>query len=326
MKKVGVFAMLAVAFGGSAFAATNTYPIYNGYVPGGNVGMGPAQYQMPNMQGAQYIPQNTVGYGANGRITGGLPPVGSNVAAARQYYDQPDATADDNVGGVYIGLGAGFSMVTMGGMTADYAGQNYSYLVPGAFKTANYKKNSVMPLEVVVGGDINSQFRIDLSYTRYNGLSYPDKVETADGNGGFIPVTAAGGAITGNAAMINLYYNLDSFTGAIGGGSIRPYIGVGVGIAMNTISDYVVYDGNFYYAPGFASGSASPGFDPNNPVAVSDIYAYHAGGTTENIAYKVEGGVTTKLSDGILVDLFVRYSGLGKVQSSGNITLSQTDY
>ena len=59
---------------------------------------------------------------------------------------------------------------------------------------------------------------------------------------------------------------------------------------------------------------------------ISDVYAYHNGGTNEQLAFMVEGGVTTDLGGGIKLDLFARYSNLGKVKTSGSIVLSQTEW
>ena len=59
---------------------------------------------------------------------------------------------------------------------------------------------------------------------------------------------------------------------------------------------------------------------------ISDIYAYHNGGTNEQLAFMVEGGITTDLGGGIKMDFFARYANLGKVKTSGSIVLSQTEW
>jgi hypothetical protein len=261
------------------------------------------------------------------RVTGALPRVGNSATAAGRQYYQPadyDRLADS---GLYIGLSVGYSMSVGGGIQADYRNENTAdakgFFAPGAFSEAEYKTDTILPLQVSVGAALNSDLRIDFSYTRYSGLSYPDNVKTGDGVGGFIDVTATGGSITSNATMLNLYYNLDSYTGYMAGGALRPYIGVGLGIAFNTIADYLVYDPNFYSEAGIEEGAT---YGPDVITAISDIYAYHAGGTTEQLAYMLEGGLTTELEGGIKLDFFVRYSGLGKVQSSGSIVVSQTEW
>ena len=120
--------------------------------------------------------------------------------------------------------------------------------------------------------------------------------------------------------MLNVYYNIDSFTGYIAGGMLRPYIGAGVGISLNTIADYVVYDNTFYSEkePAYAGAGELTG--------ISDIYAYHNGGTEEQFAFMLEGGVTTELDNGLKLDFFARYANLGKVKTSGSIIVSQTEW
>ncbi|MDR1207342.1 MAG: hypothetical protein LBK26_02935 [Rickettsiales bacterium] len=323
MKKSGIFALFAIAVGGTAGSAGAAYPVYNGYNQTAPQGyQQPVQYQQA---GQQYIPANTVGkmpVAANStRVTGALPRVGSNNTATMRQYYQPDTYDRLSDSGLYIGLSIAYTTSIQGGMNADYYDEKNAYFAPGAFQQANYKSNTVLPLQVSVGAAINSDIRVDFSYTRYSGISYPDVVQTSDGQGGFFDVPSTGGAISSTVTMLNLYYNLDSYTGFLASGSVRPYIGVGVGIGTNTIADYLVYDKNFYSEVAVGSPSIA-----GQLTATSDIYAYHAGGTTENLAYMLEGGVTTELEGGIKLDFFVRYSGLGKVQSSGSIVVSQTEW
>ena len=332
MKKFGISAALMGIVLGVPYGAGAVYPVYqnpnanNQIVTNGRVVYYPT--------GTQTVPQNATGVvnpnqvvvansivAANpSRITGMLPKVGSNATAAGRQYYQPadyDRLADS---GLYIGLSAAYNASRMGSMSADYADEFKSFTVPGAFKEADFRADTVIPLQVSVGAAINNDIRIDFSYTRYSGLSYADTVETADGTGEFVPAQVDGGAVTANATMLNVYYNIDSYTGFIAGGSLRPYIGAGVGISFNTIADYVVLDNHFYseMLPSQAGAGDLTG--------VSDIYAYHNGGTTEQLAFMLEGGVTTDLSGGLKLDFFVRYANLGKVKTSGSIVMSQTEW
>ena len=352
MKKFSVSAALVGLLFGVPHVADAAYPVYqnmpnsnqvvaNGRVltyPGGtrvvmpNTNGGAVMYPggagvvMPNAnrmvvpaQG-QVIVANSAVAANPSRITGMLPKVGSNATnAGRQYY-QPadyDRLADS---GLYIGVSAAYSASVMGAMSADYTGEAKSFAVPGAFKDADFRSDTVIPLQVSVGAAINNDIRIDFSYLRYSGLSYAENVQTADGAGGFATASVDGGAITANTTMLNVYYNIDSYTGYIAGGSLRPYIGAGVGISFNTIADYVVLDNTFYSEmdPAYA--------EPGDLTGVSDIYAYHNGGTTEQLAFMLEGGVTTDLSGGLKLDFFVRYANLGKVKTSGSIVMSQTEW
>ncbi|MCL2331358.1 MAG: hypothetical protein FWC61_02320 [Proteobacteria bacterium] len=326
IKKYGPFIFIAAAVCGMRAHAADAYPAYTGYVPVNNYV--PANVNVP------YVPSTSVTQLA-AQIPGSIvaqPRVASTAAAqptiqypaqpaARYYEPAAQQDASPPTGGMYIGLSAAYNISLSGGITADYASENGSYAVPGAFQQANLRKDTILPIQISAGGNIGSDFRADLSYTRYSGISYPNTVQTADGIGGFVTASATGGAITANAAMLNVYYNLDSLTGSLGGGAIRPYIGAGAGISVNTISDYVVYDPNYYQ---FYPDGAS--LAPGTPAAISDIYAYHAGGTMEQFAYMLEGGVTAAFGGNLLADFFVRYSGLGRVQSSGNITVTQTEW
>jgi hypothetical protein len=285
------------------------------------------QQQYQAVQQNTYIPTNQVARypqaASTNRITGSLPKVGSAYSnAARQYY-QPenyDRLADS---GLYIGLGLGYTYSISGGMEAEYKNETNAWYVPGAFKEATFKQSTVLPLQVSVGASINNDVRVDFSYLRYSGIGYSDTVQTSDGSGGYFGVKASDGRISSTSTMLNLYYNLDSYTGLLASGSLRPYVGVGLGISTNTISDYLIYDGSFYPEPDVYEGQSYPA---GTLTAISDIYAYHAGGTTEQLAYAFEGGLTTEMEGGLKLDFFVRWANLGKVQSSGSIVVSQTEW
>ena len=335
MKKFSISAALVGIVLGTPWGAGAAYPVYSGYqnsvpnnqiVSNGQVIYYPTNGQMQNVNGVAGLPQNQVVLAnsvvaANpSRITGMLPKVGSNATVAGRQYYQPadyDRLADS---GLYVGLSIAYNAARTGSMTADYAGEYKAFAVPGAFKEADFRSDTVIPLQVSVGASINNDIRIDFSYLRYSGLSYAENVETADGAGGFVTAKVDGGAITANATMLNVYYNIDSYTGYVAGGALRPYIGAGVGLSLNTIADYVVLDNTFYSEmdPAYAQVGDLTG--------VSDIYAYHNGGTTEQLAFMLEGGVSTELSGGLKMDFFVRYANLGRVKTSGSIVMSQTEW
>lgn len=338
MKKFSVFAVLMgvlCVVPHVACAAYSAYPSYQGgqvmssgggqmmvgQVAGGNrVASAGAVY---NQNSAYNMPYNRVAAAQPNRVTGSLPRVGSSQTTAGRSYYQPaeyDRLADS---GLYVGLGVAYTASVMGSMNADYRGEEDSYTVPGAFFGADFESDSVIPLQVSVGAAINNDIRIDFSYLRYSGISYPNSIivpADADFNQTDSPAQVDGGAITANTTMLNVYYNIDSYTGYLAGGALRPYIGAGVGISLNTIADYVVYDNTFYSVmdPAYAAAGQLTG--------ISDIYAYHNGGTSESFAFMLEGGVTTEMEGGIKIDFFVRYANLGKVKTSGSIVLSQIEW
>lgn len=325
MKKFSFSAILAgVIVAAVHSVATAAYPVYpTRAATGANVL--PSGVQLPSANSrivgtSGMVMQQPVTAAAPTRVTGALPRVGSSATTAgRQYYQASDydRLADS---GLYIGLSAAYAASIMGGMSADYSGEQNAFFVPGAFQEASFKADSVIPLQLSVGASINNDLRVDFSYLRYTNLSYPSNVETSDGAGGFITTSVDGGAITANVTMLNLYYNIDSFTGYLAGGSLRPYVGVGVGMSLNTIADYVVYDNTFYSEMDPVVAGAG------DLTAISDVTAYHNGGTTEQFAFMLEGGVTTDLNGGVKLDFFVRYANLGTVKTSGSIIVSQVEW
>jgi hypothetical protein len=287
------------------------------------------QFQHQQRAGNQFISPGAVAQMPNAahptRVTGALPRVGSNVNATGRQYFIPSAYDRLSDSGLYIGLSVAYTTTVNGGIQADYMGEQDAWTVPGAFRRGAFRHDTVIPLQFSVGAAINSDIRIDFSYTRYSGISYPGMVgaSAGPGNNDFTDVRATGGNITSSATMLNLFYNLDSYTGHFAGGALRPYVGVGLGISTNTISDYLLFDPTFYAE--VPTGAPNP---PGPPflTGVSNIYAYHAGGTRENLAWMIEGGVTTEMDGGVKIDFFVRYMGLGRVQSSGSIVVSQTEW
>ncbi|MBR5354807.1 MAG: hypothetical protein IK122_01625, partial [Alphaproteobacteria bacterium] len=341
MKKTTILAVLTGIMVSAQFGAYAAYPVYNpqqlarqGYVINTYPQQQVVGYQQPQIAGrtTNITTQQLVAASAvNGRpiaatnpnrITGTLPRVGSAATnAGRQYYQSADydRLADS---GLYVGLSAGYSTMIKGQMSADYAGQDKAFFAPGAFRAADLNSDSVIPLSVSVGAAINSDIRVDFSYLRYTGMSYPGNVQTSTGNG-FTDATVSGGAITSNSTMLNVYYNIDSFTGNVMGGQLRPYVGAGVGLSLNTIADYVIFDNTFYDE----TNNLGPGSVPAGGLtAISDVYAYHNGGTMEQLAFQLEGGVTTAMNEGLKLDFFIRYAHLGKVKTSGSIIVSQTEW
>ena len=331
MKKFKFFGLFAAMFVGTPMVAMSAYPVYNGYNGQANMGYNAQPNvvrQAVNNNRVVYLPTtngnivatNSIAAAQPTRVTGMLPRVGSSaVNAGRRYYQSEDfdRLADS---GLYIGLSAAYTASVIGDITADYSGEENAFMVLGAFKGASFMKDTVIPLQISLGAAINSDLRIDFSYSRYSDISYPQTVQTSDGAGGFTTATATGGAITSNATLLNLYYNIDSYTGYLAGGSLRPYIGAGVGVALNTTADYVVFDGTFY-------SEGDPLVTPEGePTGVNNINAYHNGGTNEQLAFSLEGGVSTEMGNGMKLDLFVRYVHMGKVKSSGSIVLTQDEW
>ncbi len=338
MKNSKFLAVLAGFVSSLPFVADAAYPVYNpqqlarqGYVintytqpqiTGQRANITSQQLVAASANNRQPIATNVAATNPN-RVTGALPRVGSSATnAGRQYYQSADydRLADS---GLYIGLSAGYSTMVKGSMSADYAGEDNAFFAPGSFRVSEFDSDTVIPLQISVGAAINSDVRIDFSFLRYSNISYAVNAQTSQGNGEYADAKVSGGAITSNSTMLNVYYNLDSFTGYMAGGSLRPYVGAGVGVALNTIGDYVIFDDTFYdETDGLGPGAIEGG----GLTAISDVYGYHNGGTTEQLAFQLEAGVTTAMSDGLKLDFFVRYANLGKIKTSGSIVVSQTEW
>lgn len=338
MKNSKFLAVLAGFVSSLPFVADAAYPVYNpqqlarqGYVintyqqpqiTGQRANITSQQLVAASAANRQPIVTNVAATNPN-RVTGALPRVGSSATnAGRQYYqsDDYDRLADS---GLYIGLSAAYSVMVKGNMSADYAGEDNAFFAPGSFRVSDFESDTVIPLQISVGAAINSDVRIDFSFLRYSNISYAVNAQTSQGNGEYTDAKVSGGAITSNSTMLNVYYNIDSFTGYVAGGSLRPYIGAGVGVALNTIGDYVIFDDTFYdETDGLGPGAIEGG----GLTAISDVYGYHNGGTTEQLAFQLEAGVTTAMSDGLKLDFFVRYANLGKIKTSGSIVVSQTEW
>lgn len=337
MRKVQFLAAFAGIVSALPCMVGAAYPVYNpqqlmrqGYVinnypqqvqMSGNTNITAQQLAAVSAANGRPMATNVAATSPN-RVTGALPRVGSSATnAGRQYYQSADYDRLSE-SGLYIGLSAGYTAMAHGKMSADYSNADRAFLAPGSFRASDIQKDTVIPVQVSVGAAINSDVRVDFSFLRYSGLSYADDVQTYTGEE-YTNATVSGGAITSNSTMLNVYYNLDSFTGYMMGGSLRPYFGAGIGLALNTIADYVVYDNTFYDE----TGGLGPGSVPMGEVTgVSDVRGYHNGGTKEQLAFGLEAGVTTDMNEGLKLDFFVRYANLGKVKTSGSVVVSQTEW
>ena len=224
--------------------------------------------------------------------------------------------------GMYVGFSLGRTVFANGGMKADYTNFNDSHFVPGSFKQSEFKANGAKSVQFSIGKNINNDVRADISYLRYSGMSMPNMVFTGDGKGGFFSVPTAGGNIDSHVTMLNIYYSLDPYTNGFFSGNSRPYVGAGIGLGINTISDYLIYDMTYYSKIPFGSPNTVFG----NITGTSDRYAHHIGGTTISFAFALEGGVTSELPHGLKLDIFARLAHLGNVRTNGNIVVSETHW
>jgi hypothetical protein len=130
----------------------------------------------------------------------------------------------------------------------------------------------------------------------------------------------SGGSITSTNFGLNVFVPMDDLFGSILGGMLRPYIGAGVGIAFNTVSDYTVYDEVGYGEPPYEDDPAVitglPGEDGEN----AGFYEYdglitHFGATTKSMSWNLEVGLEVNIDRKTKIDFYMKRQNLGKVKS-----------
>jgi opacity protein-like surface antigen len=131
-----------------------------------------------------------------------------------------------------------------------------------------------------VGWRFNPNFRID-GTVAYRG-GYKIDASVPDGLGG---ANAINSDVTSWNLMLNGYYD---FTVTWG----KPYVGAGIGWASNKVDDVVV------------TNAAFPGIALSAP-----------GGSKSGFAWALMGGVGVPLSPTLTLDLGVRYTDLGKLET-----------
>ena len=140
----------------------------------------------------------------------------------------------------------------------------------------------------------------------------------------------SGGNIQSQFIGIGFKYNLENTFGSLFG-RLKPYIGLQLGVAQNTISDYTVSD-----SEGYIDGEEIPEENPtsetiNNtdcsPNASEDCVfeEYYngqlnfLGASNRSFAYGAEIGFTVELEGNLSIDIFYKMNNFGKVKTSGNM-------
>jgi opacity protein-like surface antigen len=193
-------------------------------------------------------------------------------------------------------------------------------MAPGSFQQSDFKTNESSAVQFLFGTSMNENLRFDVSYTHYFDISMTmdskgpiplDPLVTGHTGGYRFSTSNDTPSISSNAMLLSAYYNfLDSLVGRL---KLRPYVGAGIGMASNTISDYVVYDAGAYIIPSLLGTTPSVG----TVVGLTDLYARHKGGTVTNFAYAFELGITANLTNRVVLDIFGRWMNLGDVESNG---------
>ena len=224
-------------------------------------------------------------------------------------YENNDANTDGWPFKFYIGASIAKNLWIGDGIKADYANESDAWRAPGSFNRSKFNDNNAPVFQLSFGGAVNENLRFDLSYASRSNISVkfnPDRnflymggIEGRDPN------------VSSNAMMLNVYYNLDDIIGRF---KLRPYVGAGIGLANNTISDYTVTDWNLYYLPGMVGTNQPAG----TIVAWNYLRTNHSGKTNKNnFAYALEAGATQDLIKGFFLDFLIRWTYLGRVESDG---------
>ena len=144
----------------------------------------------------------------------------------------------------------------------------------------------------------------------------------------------SGGNIQSQFIGIGLKYNLENTFGSLFG-RLKPYIGLQLGVAQNTISDYTVSD-----SEGYIDGDEVPeaddigDYNDDGTIYTSEEY-YNGelnfiGASNRSFAYGAEIGFTVELEGNLSIDIFYKMNNFGKVKTSGNMVstydINSTDF
>ena len=235
--------------------------------------------------------------------------------AQKNYYGSNSQFKHD----LYLGLGVGKTISAFSKFKADYKEKLDAWLAPGFFQKSEFESDESLNIQVLLGTHVTQNFRIEFTYLHYSDLSLKLKSHSLlsiDEN-----LTSHTGEykfdkkpdISADLAMLNIYYYLDRLIGSF---KVRPYIGAGIGLSQNVISDYIVFDGGAYIIPGMQDTLQEPG----TPIRVSDIKTRHKGNTVGNFTFSFELGASYNLTENCIVDVFGRYINLGTVESDGVVS------
>ncbi|MDE6481989.1 MAG: hypothetical protein K2L25_04190 [Alphaproteobacteria bacterium] len=248
-----------------------------------------------------------------------------HVANNRNYttYNKPQEQFSDNKlnfkQNLYLGIGAGKSVFTFGKIKADYKDQADAWRAPGSFQKSEFASGESLSLQMFVGTQVTQNTRLDFTYLHYSNLSLKmkshsllpidDKVTNYTDGYKFNKEPD----ISADATMLNIYYYLDRLIGTL---KIRPYIGAGIGMAQNVMSDYTIFDGAAYIIPEMQGTVQKSG----TPIRISNIKTRHKGSTVGNFAFSFELGASYNLTKNCIIDIFGRYVNLGSVESEGVVS------
>ena len=235
-------------------------------------------------------------------------------------------TSEDFGTEYYLLLGYGFGSFEGDGLT------NGSIVPP----MNNISEGLGKPKPFYLGFGImqNRKYRFDINYTNISGLKYdssaytneqfcgPTEIDEVTGDFYFdcsdlSPVS--GGSVKSNALMLNFQFSLNDLVKDFIGDLIVPYVGGGVGIAFNKVSDYTVFDE--YGDALIPAGTDGYVYDSTTGEDITGFYQYdgeitHFGMTTNNVAWNIEAGLTVNIDRTTILDVYYKMANYGTIKSN----------
>ncbi len=278
---------------------------------------------------SQQLYENTNGYQTPNRYVLQSP----SVQARAQAMAQNQKLSEEFGTEYYLTLGYGMGSFEGEGLTN-------SQVIPPMNNVSNGLGDPKL-LHIGFGVMQDRDTRIDVSYTNISGLKYDSTAYTEEqwcgptefsSGGDFMydcvdESAVSGGSIKSNALMLNVQVPLnDLFGGPILDGMLTPYIGGGIGIAFNSISDYTVSDEYGNAEIPLPDGDGNLGFPTTVPDAngyaddLTGYYQYngaitHFGAMTNSVAWAIEAGFTVNLDKKTMLDVYYRTANYGSIKS-----------
>ena len=338
-KNTSIFAfVIAMMTETSVSAQMAQQPVGMRYV-GNQQYMGTRTTYMPNPNNQRYVaPSVNSVYATQMRRVNEIPLYGKN--KNMYFYNQKKRDEGDfHDSGLYL-----FASYSTGknnkGINAEKSVWDADGVVYMGGSDSNTDMGTANGFTIGVGREMSKTLSAEFMFSSYTGMKYGDSakvlVELEDDEGNIYEEVDStsyevvdGGKITSNFIGVGLRYNLDRFLGSFGG-RLKPYFGVQVGLAQNTIDDFTITD-----PTGYTSGDIAPAdltqddfTDSSEGLSVGTTYESTSvydgelttiGATIKSFGLGLEAGLTISLEGSLSLDIFYKMNRFGKVETSGNI-------
>lgn len=222
-------------------------------------------------------------------------------AASAQSARGPLAAFDGGQGGWYLRGDLGIASPVTSGFTQDSVAVN-----GGAFGGERLSRTGIAG--VGVGWRINDRFRVDTTWELRSGSSLDgvSNITLANARGQTVAdlTSVYTGKVQSQVALVNAYVDIGTWN------RFTPFVGAGVGIARNTVSDL---RGVNLASVAFWSDTAPYG-QIGGLTEVS--HGVSAPKTNYSLAWALMGGVGWAVDDRLTIEASYRYLNLGKTAST----------